>query len=114
MTLSLIEGHPAAVMAIRLEISGRRLVTGGADGVVRAWELQWNYRFPGWQSVSEDAKSVLKALLLSYSEDGLKKPNIDESATNRILLEMDYCGFGTIPVAALKQTLGELLDDWKY
>jgi hypothetical protein len=48
-----------------------------------------------------------------YSEDGVAKPKIDETITDRILLEMDYCGFGTIPSEALKQTLNGLLADWK-
>jgi WD40 repeat protein len=108
-----IEGHPAAVTAMRLEISGRRLVTGCADGVVRVWELLWNYRFPGWQPISAEAKSVLRSLMSLYSENGVEKPNIDDTITNRILLEMDYCGFGVIPSETLKQTLHNLLTDWK-
>jgi len=108
-----IEGHPAAVTAMRLEISGRRLVTGCADGVVRAWELLWNYRFPGWQPISAEAISALRSLMLLYSEDGAAKPKIDEAAANRILLEMDYCGFGTIPSKTLKQALDDILADWK-
>ena len=108
-----IEGHPAAVTAMRLEISGRRLVTGAEDGVVRIWELQWNHRFPGWQPISSEAESLLRTLLTLYSEDGVSKPNIDESAVHRILLEMDYCGFGVIPQELLKETLDGLLDKWE-
>jgi WD40 repeat protein len=108
-----IEGHPAAVTTMRLEISGRRLVTGCADGVVRAWELFWNHRFPGWQPISAEAISALRSLASLYSEDGVEKPNIDEATANRIILEMDYCGFGTIPSKALKQALDDLLADWK-
>jgi hypothetical protein len=98
---------------MKLEISGRRLVTGSADGVVRVWELLWNYRFPGWQPITAKAKSVLYSLMSMYSEDGKTKPNIDEATANRIILEMDYCGFGTIPSETLQQTLQELLADWK-
>jgi WD40 repeat protein len=108
-----VEGHPAEVMAIRLEISGRRLITGGADGVVRVWELQWQYNFPGWQPVSAQAKAVMRLLMSLYSADGVAVPKIDETTSNRILLEMGYCGFGTIPVETLKQTLNELLGTWK-
>ena len=108
-----IEGHPAAVTTMRLEISGRRLVTGCADGVVRAWELLWNYRFPGWQPISAEAISVLRSLVLLYSEDGIVKPKIDEAITNKIMLEMDYCGFGTISSKTLKQALNDILADWK-
>ncbi|MDR0329026.1 MAG: protein kinase [Planctomycetaceae bacterium] len=108
-----IEGHPAAVTAMKLEISGRRLITGSADGVVRVWELLWNYRFPGWQPITSKTKSVLYSLMSMYSEDGKIKPNIDEATANRIILEMDYCGFGTIPSETLRQTLQELLAGWK-
>ena len=108
-----IEGHPAAVTAMRLEISGRRLVTGCADGVVRIWELLWNYRFPGWQPISAEAISVLRSLLSLYSDDGVKKPKIDESVVSRIVLEMDYCGFGTIASKALRQAIDDILADWK-
>ena len=108
-----IEGHPAAVTAMRLEISGRRLVTGCADGVVRSWELLWNYHFPGWQPISTEAISTLRSLLSLYSEEGISKPTIDEAITNRIILEMDYCGFGTISSATLKQALNAILADWK-
>jgi hypothetical protein len=48
-----------------------------------------------------------------YSEDGVAAPKIDEAATNRILLEMGYCGFGTIPSETLKHALDEMLADWK-
>ena len=108
-----IEGHPAAVTAMRLEISGRRLVTGSADGVVRAWELLWNYRFPGWQPISAEAISVMRSLMSLYSEDGVQKPKIDEATANRIVLEMDYCGFGTVASKTLKQALDDILEDWK-
>jgi len=108
-----IEGHPAAVTAMALEISGRRFVTGCADGVVRAWELLWNYRFPDWQPISRKATSVLQSLLSLYSEDGVEKPKIDEIIANRIILEMGYCGFGTIPTETLKKALNNLLADWK-
>ena len=102
-----IEGHPAAITAMALEISGRRLVTGGADGVVRAWELLWNHRFPGWQPMSPEALSVLRSLVSLHSEDGIAKPNIDETIRSRIVLEMGYCGFGTIPSETLKQALDD-------
>jgi len=108
-----IEGHPAAVTTMRLEISGRRLVTGCADGVVRAWELLWNHRFPGWQPISAEAISVLKSLMSLYSEDGVSKPKIDEAIANRIILEMDYCGFGTTSSKTLRQALDDILADWK-
>ena len=113
MKTSVIEGHPAAVTTMQLEISGRRLVTGCEDGVVRVWELLWNYHFPGWQPISPQAKAVMSTLMALYSEDGVTKPNIDETTANRILLEMDYCGFGTIPPETLRQTLQNLLADWK-
>ena len=109
---SLIEGHPSAVTTMRLEISGRRLVTGCGDGVVRAWELQWKSRFPGWQPISAKAKAAMSALMSLYSDNGITKPKIDETIANRILLEMDYCGFGTIPSETLRQTLNDLLADW--
>jgi WD40 repeat protein len=108
----LIEGHPAAVSAMVLEISGRRLVTGCADGVVRAWELLWNYRFPNWQPVTAEAESVLRSLLSLYSADGTEKPKIDESGTSRIVLEMGYCGFGTIPAAEIRKKIGDLVATW--
>jgi len=110
---SLIEGHPTAITTMSLEISGRRLVTGCADGVVRTWEVQWNYRFPGWQPISPKAKEVMSALMSLYSKDGVVKPKIDETIANRILLEMDYSGFGTIPSETLRQTLQDMLADWK-
>ena len=113
MSSLVIEGHPAAITAMRLEISGRRLVTGCADGVVRAWELIWNYRFPGWQPISAEAISVLRSLIALYSEDGVQKPKIDEATASRIILEMDYCGFGTIASKTLRQALDDILEDWK-
>ena len=116
MATSTIEGHPAAITAMRLEISGRRLVTGDADGVVRVWELLWNHHFPGWQPVSAKAKSVLASLLSFHlenktRENGAGKLKMDEATINRILLEMDYCGFGTIPQESLRQTMDDLLSD---
>jgi hypothetical protein len=47
-----------------------------------------------------------------YSEDGVGKPKYDEAIANRILLEMGYCGFGTIPSETLRQAFGGLLADW--
>ena len=113
MASTWIEGHASAVTAIKLEIAGRRLVTGGADGVVRTWELLWSYHFPGWQPMSSAAESALRLLMSLYSADGVSTPKIDESAKNRIFLEMIYCGFGTIPPETLKQAFADLLADWK-
>ena len=41
------------------------------------------------------------------------KPKIDEATANRIILEMDYCGFGTIASKTLRQALDGMLADWK-
>jgi hypothetical protein len=81
---------------------------------VRVWELHWNYQFPGWQPISTEALSVLRSLASLYSEDGLSKPNIDETIASRIILEMGYCGFGTIPAETLKQALDDLLASWQH
>ena len=112
MTSSTIEGHPSAITSMRLEISGRRLVTGCADGVVRAWEVLWDHRFVEWQSITPQAKSAMLVLLSLYSEDGIAVPRVDEAIAARILLEMDYSGFGTIPQDALQQALSDLLTAW--
>ena len=112
MLTSPLAGHLAAVTAVQWEISGRWLVTGCADSVVRVWELHWNYRFPGWQPISTEAQSVLRSLASLYSEDGISKPNIDETIASRIIFEMGYCGFGMIPAETLKQALDDLLAGW--
>ena len=116
ITGAVIEGHPSAITSICLEISGRRLVTGCADGVVRAWEVLWNHMpaesgSPPAQHLAK-AKSAMHALLSLHSEDGAVKPNIDETISARILLEMDYSGFGTIPQNMLKKMLDDMLAVW--
>jgi WD40 repeat protein len=110
----IIEGHPAPVQALSLEISGRRFVTGSDDAVVRVWELHWNYQFPGWSKVTPKAESVLKILLSLYSPDvfGLETPKIDEAVIKRIVLEMEYRGFGVILPEELKKTIDRLIADW--
>jgi WD40 repeat protein len=104
-----IEGNRAAVSAMSLDISGRRLATGSEDGIVRIWDLSWNFMFPGWQELPPKAEAVLRNLTLFYSPDGETMAKIDEAAEKRILLEMEYRGFGTIPAAVLKEALTALV-----
>ncbi|MDR3182817.1 MAG: protein kinase [Planctomycetaceae bacterium] len=103
-----IEGHPDAVTAMTLDVSGRRMVTGCEDGIVRIWELSWNFMFPGGQPMSPKAELLLRHLAMFYSADGETFPQLSEAAEKRILLEMEYRGFGMIPAATLKEKLTEL------
>ena len=109
-----IEGHSSSIFALATEISGRRLITGCDDATVNVWELHWDYEFPGWTTVTPQAETVLKILLSLYSPDaaGIEPPKIDAAIAKRILLEMEYRGFGMILPEELKQMIGRLLAEW--
>ena len=109
-----IEGHSSPILALATEISGRRLITGCDDATVNVWELHWDYGFPGWTTATPQTETVLRTLLSLYSPDaaGKKPPKVDAATTKRILLEMEYRGFGMILPEELKQTIARLLADW--
>jgi len=109
-----IEGHASPILTLASEISGRRLVTGCDDATVNVWELHWDYVFPGWTTATPRAETVLRTLLSLYSPDaaGKEPPKIDATMMKRILLEMEYCGFGMILPEELKQIIARLIADW--
>ena len=110
----MIEGHSSPILTLASEISGRRLVTGCDDATVSVWELHWDYVFPGWTTAIPRAESVLRTLLSLYSPDaaGREPPKIDAAIAKRILLEMEYCGFGMILPEERKQMIARLIADW--
>ncbi len=110
----LIEGHSSPILALATDISGRRVITGCDDATVNVWELHWDYEFPGWTTATSHAEAVLKTLLSLYSPDaeGAETPKIDAVISKRILLEMEYRGFGMILPEELKQMISKLLAHW--
>ncbi|GHT44459.1 hypothetical protein FACS189454_01900 [Planctomycetales bacterium] len=107
-----ITGNSVPVTAMSQDVAGKRIITAGEDGVVRVWDLTWNFQFPGWQDCSAKAEAVMRNLLSLYSSDGVEPPKVDAAVTKRILLEMEYRGFGTIPSNKLKQMLEKLVRDF--
>lgn len=109
-----IEGHSSPIFALDLDVSGRRFVTGCEDAVVRVWDLYWNYEFPGWSGMTSQAEETLKMLLSLYSPDpdAKEKPVVDATIIKRIMLEMEYRGFGYILPDQIKLAVQHLLDSW--
>ncbi len=109
-----IEGHASPILALTADISGRRVITGCDDATVNVWELNWNYEFPGWGPATPDAENIVTSLLTLYSPDPLGKetPKVDSVILKRILLEMEYRGYGTILPEELKQLCSRKLAQW--
>jgi WD40 repeat protein/serine/threonine protein kinase len=99
-----IEGHPSPLLTLAVDVTGRRFITGGEDALVRIWDMYWNYRFPGWSGMTPSAERTLNVLLSLYSDNG-KLPELDGVIIQRILLEMEYRGFGMILPKEVKQRI---------
>lgn len=108
-----IEGHSSPLYAVAADVAGHRFITGGEDALVRVWDLYWNYRFPGWTTMTVQAEKMLKILLSLYAGDK-EPPKIDEEILKRILLEMEYRGFGNVLPEEIRQRAEKFVNEWSF
>ena len=110
----LIEGHAAPITSFAFDISARRFLTGDEEGFVRFWSLYWDYAFSGWSGMTPQAERMMQVLLSLCSKDpkGLETPQVDSATMRRVILEMEYRGFGTILPETIKQTILQKIENW--
>ncbi len=111
-----IEGHPAPIMCIAIDVPGRRFITGCDDAIVRTWDLSWDFAFDGWQPVDARAENHLRALLTLFCPDGKGEhpPVVDAASMRRLRTEMEYRGFGAIPPEEMRSAIDRLISNWHH
>ncbi|MDR1493319.1 MAG: protein kinase [Planctomycetaceae bacterium] len=108
--------HTAAVNQLAVNTSATRLVSVSDDATVRTWNLDWKYRFPGWQIDAPALDDYVKVLLTVHSpkagvsavRSGVIPTETapDEKLFRTIRAELEFRGFGWItPDAVWKAIL---------
>ncbi|MDR1384777.1 MAG: protein kinase [Planctomycetaceae bacterium] len=103
--------HTAAVNQLALNISATRLVSVSDDTTVRTWDLDWKYRFPGWQTAAPLLDDYIKVLLTVHSpkasvsavRSGVIPTETapDKKLFRAIRAELEFRGFGWVTSEAI-------------
>ena len=113
--LKTVSGHSGAVTGIATDFSGSKILTSSDDGTVRFWELYWDYVWPGNSEWDSSAEPIIQTLLSLYCPDpaGEQPPVLEEQGIRRIILEMEYRGFGWITPEGMRNAIKKLQANWK-
>ncbi len=109
-----IPGHSGAVNSVVVDFSGMKMLSGSDDGSLRTWDLFWDFSLPSGEMWDKNAEPVLQSLLSNFCEDETagRPPALEPTDIERILLEMEFRGFGWIPREKLQNSLEILLGQW--
>lgn len=108
-----LEGHDGPVTGIGMNLAGNRFLSGSDDATVRIWDVFWRFSSPERDDLNEEAREFLRTLLYLYCDPDLKSvPKLDEKTIQRVLMEMEYRGFGWISPKHLKDAINNLINHW--
>jgi WD40 repeat protein len=112
---------------------GRYLLSGGSDGAIRVWELDWDYEFPGWSDWDEEARPHLLNFLTLHTPYAATTPKdrdpTPEEATlaltrrgrptwsevefQGLLRTLQRVGYGWLRSEGVKHELEKMVADWQ-
>jgi WD40 repeat protein/serine/threonine protein kinase len=129
--LHTLEGHANAVQAMDISPDGTRLISGSYDGIVCAWELDWDYEFPDPADWEESAQAYLELFLTQHTSRaaGLSegrqptgqevaamftrrgKPVWTEEDFQGLLYTLGCAGYGWLRPEGVRQKMDELISE---
>ena len=132
--LKTLEGYGAAVNDLAVDYGSSTVFTGGEDARLRYWKVYWLYDYPGTPIVADDLTRMLRVVTGRYLrlldatrrgkspaqccgvvnevEPDIRSITLDEKIILKILTEMGYRGFGTVPREELFEKLKALVENW--
>lgn len=96
-------GHKDGVCAA-ISANGRAVVSGGKDGTIKPWEIDWIYEFPGWSNWDEQAAPFFEQFVRLYGAES-------EAHIGLLMNALRNNGFGYIREPAVRARLRELCRD---
>jgi len=98
--------HTGTVTALAGNYSATRLLSAGEDSTVRSWNIDWAYRFPGWQSDTPELEDYVRVLLdvhslkanISAIRSGVipTETRLDERLFRAVRAELEFRGLGWV------------------
>ena len=98
--------HTGTVTALACDYSATRLLSAGEDATLRSWDIDWGYRFPGWQIEAEQLDDYVQVLVNAHSpkanmsaiRSGVipTETQLDERLFRAVRAELEFRGFGWI------------------
>ncbi len=92
-------GHKSGGCAA-ISANGCAVVSGGKDGTLKPWEIDWVYEFPGWSDWDEQAAPLFEQFVRLHGAQS--EANID-----LLMNTLRNSGFGYIREAAVRRRLRE-------
>lgn len=132
--LKTLEGYSGAVTDLAVDFGRSAFLTGGEDARLRYWNIYWLYDYPGTPIRPEAFERMLRVVTGRYLrlldaaargkspaqcsgvvqeiEPDLNSISLDEKTVLKILTEMEYRGYGTMPREEIFEGLKKLLENW--
>ncbi|MGI5831042.1 MAG: protein kinase domain-containing protein [Thermoguttaceae bacterium] len=124
-----LTGKTAGANCLAVNITQSALISGGDDAILRMWNLFWNYEYPGERPKEEAVLRMLQVIVdhhkrMAGMKSGQEHPadfytpgkknespqfRPDNKTISRILNEMAFRGFGSLPRNELLSLLRSII-----
>jgi WD40 repeat protein/Zn ribbon nucleic-acid-binding protein len=114
-----LEGHIKPVKSVSFSKDGRFVISSSADGTIRLWEIDCNYEFPEpleWDVGTQPYLEIFLTLHCPYGPDGISrvgKPVWNDEDFKKLLIELQYRGFGWLKPEGVRKKLEEMTANWQ-
>jgi WD40 repeat protein len=113
------EGHTDGVRSVSISSDDRWALSGSDDGMLRLWELVWNYEFPDPIDWNEGARPYLEIFLTlhcPYGDDGISrvgKPSWNDEDFKKLFKELQFRSYGWLRPEGVLRELERMTKEWK-